>query len=276
MALKIVADFFAPPPPPYKCYADCENSLDFQSLIVTKCNHIFCKACLENWFQTTKTTCPLDQRALAAITDSNVRQDEKDANIDQNSLEGMQYTSFKLYLESFIYYIQNDFSALQEKLSTVKALKISSCELLNTEKKQSDICSICSESLQMYFITQDEDKTKIGRFMHEECWQGIVGKKTELLEISAIDVVKVAEQLPALQQNRVDSEKPVESPSPIKFFFFAILLPMSIWALATNNRLYHSRNPYLFVLSLPALIILKILSLSLSGIRAILSEKRST
>jgi len=128
----------------------------------------------------------------------------------------------------------------------------------------------------MYFITKDDDKRKIGFFMHEDCCQGKVGKKTDLLEISAINVVKIAEQLPALQQNPAESKKTVEPISPIRLFFFAIIiLPMSIWALAMNNRPYHSRNPYLFVLSLPALIILKILSLSLSGIRAILSEKRS-
>ncbi|HEX4838915.1 MAG TPA: RING finger protein [Rhabdochlamydiaceae bacterium] len=274
MALRALTDFFWPPPPPFKCYANCENSFDFQSLIVTKCNHIFCKACLEGWFKQQKT-CPLDKKALAAITDSNVRQDEND------SCEGMQYTSFKLYLERFTNYIQNDFSALQKKLKAANVLKISSCALLKKVKpkpelKQSDECSICKNSLQMYFITKDEDETKIGRFMHEDCWQRTVSNTTELLEISAVNVVEVAQQLPALQQNRVESKKPVEPISPIRLSFFAIILPVSIGALAMNSRLYHSRNPYLFVLSLPALIILKILSLSLSGLRAILSEKRST
>jgi len=266
MALRAI---FAPPPS--KCYANCEE-LDYESLIVTKCNHIYCKACLEDWFRT-KITCPLDNKDLLPITDNNVRYKEEDNQADLN--QDMQYTSFKLYLERFTYYIQNDFLMLQQKLAAEKVIKLSTCELLKeekskltTEQKEPDQCSICKESFHLYFITQDKNKKRIGRFMHENCWQKTVDDKTVLLEISAVDVVKFAQQLPAPKR------KPARPISPVTIFFIAITLPISLWALATNTRIYHNKSPFRFVLSIPALIIFKSLSLFLNGIRAILAEKR--
>ncbi|HEX2579160.1 MAG TPA: RING finger protein [Rhabdochlamydiaceae bacterium] len=266
MALRAI---FAPPPS--KCYANCEK-LDYASLIVTKCKHVYCKICLEDCFRAGGKTCPLHPADLIPpITDDNVRHKEEDT-LNQD----VQYTSFKLYLERFTYCIQNDFQTLKTKLAAEKIMKTWTCKLLKEEnskqktgQKEFDQCSICNESFQMYFITQDKDKTRIGRFMHEECWQETVDDETVLLEISAPDMVKVAEQLPP------KPTKPMKPISPITIFIVTIILPMSIWALAMNTRVYHNKSPFLFVLSIPALIIFKILSLFVNGIRIILTEKRT-
>jgi hypothetical protein len=194
----------------------------------------------------------------------------------------MQYTTVKLYLERFTHYIQNDFSTLQGKLAAAKALKISSCELLKAEKvkakpnqkeSEEDQCAICHDHFpQMYFIIQDEDRTRVGRFMHEDCWQETVNNESLLLDISVENLVKVAEQLPPPIEL---PPKPIKPASPIKVFFIAIILPVSIWALAMNTRIYHNKSAMLFALSIPALIILKVLSLFLNGIKTVLTDKRA-
>jgi hypothetical protein len=279
MALQAAASVFAPAHS--KCYAGCEK-LDYQDLIVTKCSHIFCKACLGEWLDA-KHTCPLCNKDLSPITNSNVRQRGKDPQINQDKLnEGMQHSSFKLHLERFTHYIQNDSSTLQEKLAAAKAMKISSCEKLKAEKARAkpdtkdaeeDQCAICHDPFpQMYFISQDADETRIGRFMHDGCWQGTAADKSVLLEISAPDMVKVSEQL---SSPREQPAGPIKPSSPVKVFFIAIILPVSIWALAMNNRIYHNKSAMLFVLSIPALIIFKIFSLFLNGIKAILTDKRA-
>jgi hypothetical protein len=273
--LRVAAAALAPNPK--KCYAGCEK-LDYLDLIIAKCRHVFCRACLEQWLEN-RQTCPMDQKALSLITNDNVRQREEDAKISDG---GMQYTSFKLYLERFTYYIQNDSPALQGKLAAAKATKITTCELLKAEKakakpnpkvSEEDQCASCLDPIpQMYFIIHDEDRTRIGRFMHEDCWQEIVDNKSVLLEISARDMVKVAEQLPPPPGV---SPEPVTPISPVKVFFVAIILPASIWALAMNNRIYHNKNVVLYVLSIPALIIFKVLTLLLNGIKAILTDKHA-
>ncbi len=269
----VVASVFAPDS--YKCYAECDN-FDYQDLIVTKCNHIFCRNCLATWFKK-KQNCPLDSKVLALITAKNVRHTDEDQKITENSNEGMQYTSLKLYLERFIYYIQKNLPTLQEALAAEKVMKISSCGRLKENPKpdsqgsDEDQCSVCITSFpQMYFITQDTDQTKIGRFMHENCWQNIVDDKSLILDISVRDVVKVAQQLTPPQELPKEPSKPA---SPVKVFFVAIILPVSIWALAMNTRIYHNKNFVLFVLSIPALIILKVLSLILNGLTAVFTAK---
>lgn len=270
-------------PGPSKCYAGCEDKFDYQALIVTKCDHLFCKACLERWF-VSKQICPLDNKILSPITRDNIRQREEDPEINEKNLvEGMQHCTFKLYLERFTYYIQNDFSTLHKKLGDAKAMKIESCEKLKAEKSRAksdqqaseeDQCAICTDQFpQMYFITQDADETRIGRFMHDGCWQGTVDNNSVLLEISARDMAIVARQLPP--PGKQPAGGPIKPASPVKVFFIAVILPISMWALMMNNRIYHNKSAMLFVLSIPALIIFKILSLSLNGIRAILTDKRA-
>ncbi len=286
MALQAVAAVLAPAPS--KCYAGCEGKFDYQALIVTKCDHLFCKACLDQWFRS-KQTCPLDNKILSPITAENVRQSGEDPEINEaNLVEGMQYSTFKLYLERFTYYIQNDFSTLQEKLAAAKAMKIASCEKLKADKfrvksdskeSEEDQCAICHDQFpQMYFITQDGDETRIGRFMHDGCWQGTADDTSVLLEISARDMAIVARQLPTPGKQpgggAIRPAEPIKPASPIKVFFVAIILPISIWALAMNNRIYHNKSAMLFVLSIPALIVFKILSLFLNGIKTILTDKR--
>lgn len=274
----VVASVFAPDS--YKCYAACEN-FDYQSLIVTKCNHIFCRECLATWFSSKtkdiERTCPLDNKVLSLITAENVRHKDEDEKITEDSNKGMQYTSFQLYLERFIYYIQKDLPTLEKALTAEKAMKISSCERLKENAKpdsqasNEDQCAVCIAPFpQMYFIIQDANKTRIGRFMHENCWQKIVDNNSLILDVSTRDMVKVAQRLPPPQELPKEPFKPA---SPVKVFFATIILPMSIWALAMNTRIYHNKSFVLFVLSIPALIILKVLSLILNGLKAVFTAK---
>ena len=263
------------------CYAACGDKLDYQDLIVTKCMHVFCRTCLEECLRD-KPVCPLHNfTALSPITTSNVRQRDEDPKIEGKDLNGMQYTAFKLHLERFTYYIKNDFSALQDKLAAEKVVaKISSCELLKADKAskkagpngpQEDLCAICLKNFpRMYFIIQDDDPTRVGRFMHDDCWQKTVDEKSDILEISAPDMVKVAEQL---HPPRALPPEPFKPPSPMKVFFLAIILPMSIWALATNSRVYYNKSFVLYVLSIPALLIFKVSSLLWSGLKAVFTAK---
>jgi hypothetical protein len=257
------------PPDISNCFAGCKDGFDYQKLIVTKCSHIFCTACLDRWFKT-KHTCPLDQKALTPITAANIRSKKEDAKIDQNSDAGRQYGSPDLYIKIFAYYIRNDFSTLKKVLAT-KIRRIACSGLLKKEspvKKKPDKCSVCFEPFpsQIFFITSDKDRSKIGRFMHEDCWQETVDNESEILDISVKDLVEVAEKLPW---------PPKEPASPIKVFFIAIALPISIWALAMNTRVYHNKNFVLYLLSIPAMILFKVLSLITSGIKAIFTDKRA-
>ncbi len=282
MALRAVASVFAPDAS--KCFAGCEGKLDYQDLIVTKCSHIFCKECLEAWFKKAKHTCPLDQKALIPITADNVRSKEEDAKIDENSVKGMQYSCLHLYIEQFAYYIKNDFPSLQDKLAAANILRISSCQILKEgqakkkpDQKESDdsadSCSICTEPFpQMYFITRDKDPSKIGHFMHEGCWQATVDNESVILDISVRDMVKIAGQLPPPREL---PPEPVTPASPIKVVFIIIVLPVSMWALAMNSRVYHNKSFILYVLSIPAMIIFMVLSFILNGIKAVFTDKRA-
>jgi hypothetical protein len=48
---------------------------------------------------------------------------------------------------------------------------------------------------------------------------------------------------------------------------------MSYWAWATNKSTYHKQSAILFVLSIPFLVIIQILSLLLYGIQAVYKDK---
>jgi len=260
-----IASYFAPDP--FKCYAGCVDKLNYQDLIVTKYNRIFCRRCLEPWVNT-KQTCPMDRNELSPITDKNIRKKDEDPMIHQNHSLGMQYTSFKLFLERFVYSIQTDLPALENKLTAKNLKLISSCKELK-EKTKSDsqekvACSICLSSSRMYFILQDKDPARVGRFLHEECLKNIVDDKSRILDISTDDMVEVAKELPP------PKEAP---PSPATGFIVAIIPPVSFWALAMNTRIYHNKSFVLFVLSIPALIIFKLGSLLLKGLRAVFNAK---
>jgi hypothetical protein len=222
----------------------------------------------------------VDNEVLSLISDENVRQKDEDPEINKKSLtEGMQYTSFKLHLERFTYYIQNDLPALQKTLAAEKVMKISSSSILkgklksDSQESNEDKCSVCLTTIpQMYFITEDEDLTRVGHFMHEDCLQATkIDNKSLILDISIYDMVKVAAQLPP---PKVVPKEPYK-PSPAMVFFVAIIFPISPWALAMNSRIYHNQSFVLFVLSIPALIFLKMLALVLNGLKAAFNAKNA-
>lgn len=268
---------------PYKCYAKCEDNFDYQDLIVTKCNHVFCRACLSQWLLSKQNdierVCPLDKGFLALITPKNVREKAEDLEINQKTTEGMQYTCFKLHLERFIYYIQKEYPTLQKTLTSEKVMKISSCEVLKVQQPKADSqgadqdqCSTCLTTFpHMYFIIEDKDSTRVGHFMHEGCLQvKKIDDKSVLLDISVFNMVKVAAQLPPPKALPKEPYKPA---SPAKVVFLAIILPISLWALAMNTRIYHNKSFVLFVLSIPALILFKVLNFILNGLKAVFNPK---
>lgn len=255
-------------PHPSQCLAGCHKR-DYHELIVTKCNHVFCETCLKAWFRE-KQVCPLHTSySLPGI----------------ETEEGLkEYTFFKEHLDRFTYYIQNDFSTLKDKLAAEKLLSIAQCKLLKAarqkpEKKDQDAtedqCSICTEiPFQMYFIIKDANPNRIGRHMHEDCWQSTVDDQSEILDISVRDLVKVSQKLPwPLKQPDPQPSEPI---SPIKIFFLATIIPMSICAYAMNKeRISLDKSVVLFVLSIPALVILQIFSLLLSGLKAVFKDKHA-
>lgn len=261
------------PPDISNCFAGCKGGFDYQKLIVTKCNHIFCKKCLAAWHTKEKKaekTCPTDRGVLTHFTYDNTRKKEENAKIHQKSVAG--YSSPNLYIRIFAYYIRNDYSSLQKKLPVENIGRIASCKIRKEfgrlEIDENDVpCIICNKQRpQMYFIIQDKDPSKIGRFMHEGCWQETVDNESELLDISVLNMVKIAEKLPW---------PPKEPASPLKVFLIAIALPVSIWALAMNTRVYHNKSFALYLLSIPAMILFKLLSVMWNGLKAVFTEKHA-
>lgn len=263
MALQAIASVLGSDPT--QCLASSCDKKPYQDLIVTKCSHIFCKVCLESALAT-KKECPVCRGVLPGI----------------ETVEGREeYINFEPHLDRFTHYVSNDLSTLIEKLTAakvewcfqsckdLKAAKTKNSPAKDGTKKEEtdDHCSICLQiPFQMYFIIQD----KIGRHMHEGCWQETVNDDDKLLPISVYDLVKVAKQLPAPKEL---PPEPVKPTSPLKVVFVAVILPISIWALAMNARVYQNKSVFLYLLSVPALVIFKALSLLLNGIKAVLAEK---
>ncbi len=240
-----------------RCVAPNCTVKPHEDLIITKCNHIFCRSCLQQTLESQKQkTCPNCRGDLEIIKGQK------------------EYTEFKPLLDRFTYYLRNDLTTLENAvkatndLATLEegdtAAKIELCfkrcktlEIAKTAK-----CSICLDTrtpLQRHFIIQD----KITGHVHEKCLEKTAPDTDRLLSMSVSNLIKVAKKLP---------EPP---PSPVKVFFVMIFLPLSIWALAMNARVYYNKSILLYLLSFPALVIFKTLSLLLSGVKAIFAEKHA-
>lgn len=247
MALQAVSTLFFGPPPS-QCLANCDES-NYQNLIVTKCNHVFCKACL---LQQTKKDCPI----CRSITLADV-------------------STFQLCIDKFTYYIHDDFSPLKTtattenvklKISTYATLKEEKAKKSSQTKDDQDNCSICLTApipSHLYFIIKDKEPSKVGSYIHEDCLQKTnIADDSTILEIEVNQFVKIANKL---------KPRPM---SAIKIFFLAILLPMSIWAYATNKD-RPEQSVILLVLSIPALVIFQIFSLVLYGLKTVIKDKSS-
>ena len=259
MSLKAVG--FLWESPPSQCLAGCDGS-DYQDLIVTKCCHVFCKACIKISVDA-KQKCP------------NCRTRIESAELEKTLGED---GSFNLCFEKFTYYLCQDLSILQEKAKTEKvALKILRYQALEKKIDKSDNwCPVCFEvpiPSHLYFIVKDKEPSQVGRYMHENCLESKVDNDSSILDIEINDLVKVASKLP--WPPKQPEQKPSQPTSPIIIFFAAILLPMSLWALAMNSRIYHNKSAVFFVLSIPALVILQIFSLILSGLKAVFKDKHA-
>jgi len=152
-------------------------------------------------------------------------------------------------------------------------MKISNCKELKekTTSQEVDECFCTTRFPRMYFILEDKNPAMVGRFVHEDCLQAKkIDDKSDILDISVQDMVKVAAQLPP---PKALPKEPYKPPSPDKVVFLAIILPISFWALAMNTRIYHNKSFVLFVLSIPALIIFKVLNFILNGLKAAFNVK---
>ena len=50
----------------------CQNLVDHGTSTITKCNHVFCRSCLEEWFRR-KRSCPVCNQDLTGPTDKNIQ-----------------------------------------------------------------------------------------------------------------------------------------------------------------------------------------------------------
>lgn len=260
MALKAVAAYFWEPHPS-QCLSGCEES-DYQGLIVTKCCHVFCEACIELSVKK-KPKCPNCRDPIPPEQLEKLREES---------------SSFKFCFDKFTYYLRHDFAKLKKIAKIEKVvLKTFSYHTLERKKDTDDSsCSVCLAvpiPLHLYYIIEDKELSKIGRYMHENCLESKVDNDSRILDIEVNDFVKVAGKLP--WPPKQPDTQPTEPASPIKIFFLAIILPMSIWALAMNSRIYNNKSAVLFVLSIPALIILQIFSLLLYGLKAVFKDKHA-
>jgi hypothetical protein len=242
---------------PLRCVARCDKP-NFDSLTVTKCNHVFCKVDLDQWFK---------QKAITHCPDCR----DENQPIKQN--ECIPFTAF---LERIIYYAKHEPKTLEEKLISEKVNRVGTYKLKLESRTKSEeaCCSICTAFPlpQLYFIMNDENPAQVGRYMHDGCWE--TGSKTATyLDLSMHEVAKVGRQLP--EPPKPPPPAPPKPTSPLKLFFFLIILPMSVWALGMNSRLYRNKNSFLFVLSLPALLTFKVLSLIFLGIKKVLTDKKN-
>jgi hypothetical protein len=227
------------------------NGPVFDNLIVTKCEHIFHKTCLEDWFKH-KQTCPFDQRVISLI----------DCTLFQ--------ISFSID------------SAVDEKFVT--------STLLETLKIQAEnACAICHEEFAVYFIQENKG------FTHTKCWdeqhpnetsshpslypQQIATVERKWLESGRPSKLPSPAALPALPSSAMGPAQSPRKPSkPISTPLLALLAItpiVSIWAFLMNTRVYKNSNPFLFVLSIPALITLKILSFVSFLFKRIFTERNA-
>ena len=246
MALAAVASFFRADAT--QCLAKCDKP-NFDKLTATKCSHVFCEVCIRKWIvENKKETCP--------TCVGPVRSEDNEP--------------YKDFLARVTYYARHDPKTLEEKLQLEKIYRVSCCQIKIDEKSQRDkgdeSCSICSETSfpYVYFIIKDKASAKVGHYVHGDCLQ-IVKKDSLIQDFSLHELVKVAKKLPW--------PPPSKPASPLRVIFLLIILPVSVWALAMNSRIYRNNNVILFVLSIPALLIFKMFFLILSGIKKIFTEK---
>ncbi len=243
MALAVVSSVFRADAS--QCLAKCDEP-NFDKLTATKCSHVFCEVCIRQWIvEFNKKTCP----SCVGIVGTNNNEPIKDL------------------LARVTYYARHDLKTLEEKLEHEKIYRVSSCQLKTEAKSQSDdSCAICHDSPipYVYFIIKDKDPANVGHYVHKDCLKK-VEQNSLIQDFSLPELSKVAQQLPW--------PPPSKPTSPFRVIFLLIILPISVWALAMNSRIYRNNNIFLFVLSIPALLIFKMFFLIFSGIQKIFTEK---
>lgn len=249
---------------PSACLAGCRTR-NYNTLIITKCNHIFCRACLAPSLTEKKHECPACRADLPHVINLKKHKDD--------------FTSFEVFLKKFTYYVKNDLNKLKERLSAEKILRIAkkSDWLLKpkvAQEQDADVCAICLVlPFQMYFIVQDADPTKIGCHLHETCLKSSsVSDESTLLSIHVTELIKISKELSEPQKKPEPTWLP--EATPLRVFLFLIMLPISLWALAMNARVYNNNNTFLFVLSLPMLGMIKLFALAFRGFKALFSDKQ--
>jgi hypothetical protein len=236
----------------------CDKPVFDDNIIVTKCCHVFDRACLEGWFQR-KQTCPLDQ--------------------DTISLPICQ--PLQNYLQPFSEYYAED------KPFVISTLPKS------MEDQVEKVCSICTEDefAAVYFMGESK------RFMHEACWINWI--KLHPNETPSLTNL-YPQQIATVERKWVESKKPSKLPLPASHpalhssvlappppsprkppkplpvgmvAFLAVSPVISIWAYFMNTRVY-PKNTFLFVLSIPVLLIRNIFSIASFLFKRIFIERK--
>ena len=259
-----------------QCLAECSTQSYRDLVVVTQCNHIFCRECLKPTLEKNQT-CPLCRAAVGQLSSE-----------DEAAEKKIESIPFKLFLEKFTHYIQNDFSTLQNKLIAKKILNIKTYgERVQARPNPEDhTCSICLDMpFQMYFVIQDTHRDHVGCHLHgknpmkkegeKECLPSIeLDPQSSILEITVEDLVKVTKELPEPRKQALWA--PFKKIAPILVFVAVIVFPISIWALAMNTRVYQNQSSFLYVLSMPTLALVKMFSFFFKGIKSIFSEKKTS
>lgn len=234
----------------------CDKPVFDDNIIVTKCCHVFDKACLEGWLQR-KKTCPLDQ--------------------DTISLPECQ--PLQNYLQPFSEYYAEDETFVTSALSQKK-----------DEVEQ--VCSICiKEFSAVYFIRESRC------FMHQACWielypteksahpslypQQIATVERKWVESGKPSKLPLPAPLPALHSSVLapppasTSPRKPSKPMPGGIVALLAISPfVSIWAFLMNTRVY-PKNTFLFVLSIPVLLIRNIFSIASFLFKRIFTERKA-
>ena len=199
-------------------------------ITVTKCGHVFDRACLAVWLDNElHKTCP-SCRDIASIEECR---------------------PLTTYMTAFC-----------ENYANAQA------NIAETLKGEADkTCSICVEEFSAaYFIPESK------RFMHTACWiklHEVVPSPITLPEFYPHHIAAVGKAFIPLPTGLPAPN----SPTAKGIVFSAILLPVSVWAFAMNWRFYKKQNVFLFVLSIPALLIFQSCSIFVTVVQKIFTEK---
>lgn len=215
-------------------------------LVVTKCGHVFDKACLETWLQK-NNICPIDNQPITFP--------------ECQPIENILGVFGALYKQHSTFVLR----CLQETL----------------KDDPDQMCAICHKEFLPIFLISDHElmhqecwNQKNPRAETHPI--SLVPQQIATISQKGIQTYpELANMLPALPSDSLaglpgpsdpgkhpaDSpRKPSRSISPALIVTLAVAPIISLWAYAMNTRIYRNQNPLLFVLSIPVILVVKTFS----------------